>query len=185
MTVFPALDTKRLRLRAFTLEDAADVRRLASEKTVADTTLRIPHPYPDGAAETWIATHVELYEHDKMLQLAITLREDSALIGSIGLEINRAHHYAELGYWIGVPYWGKGFATEAARAVVTHAFDAMQLHRVFAHHMVHNTASGKVLENLGMKHEGVLREHIFKEGRYIDIALCGMTRQMYDGMHVD
>lgn len=181
----PVIETLRLRLRGFDLGDAQAVQRLASDAEIAATTLSIPHPYPEGAAAEWIRKGQELIEQGSGLPLAITLREGDALIGSIGLSINEKHRHAEMGYWIGLPYWGSGYATEAARALLTYAFERIDLNRVFAHHMVHNAASERVLEKLGMQREGLLHEHILKYGRYIDIALVGMTRQMYDAQRHD
>lgn len=185
MCGIPTIETKRLRLRPFDPDDAEDVRRLAGDAQVAATTLRIPHPYPDGEAERWIGTHEDKFKKGAALLLAITLKEMNDLLGAVGLEISRLHEHAEIGYWIGVPYWGRGYATEAATAMLHFAFEQLNVHRVFAHHMLHNHASGRVLEKIGMAHEGVLREHILKDGRFIDVALVGMTREMYDAFDND
>ena len=112
----PTIDTARLILRPFTLADAPTVQRLAGASEVADTTLNIPHPYPDGAAEQWIATHVENFNAGDGATCAIVLRATSELCGAMGLDISRRHRRAELTYWIGVPYWNQGYATEAAAA---------------------------------------------------------------------
>jgi len=78
--------------------------------------------------------------------------------------IEADHRRAELGYWIGVPYWGKGYATEAARSVVNYGFSTLELHRIFASHVPANPASGRVLTKIGMRHEGRLLGHILKWG---------------------
>ena len=70
------------------------------------------------------------------------MRDDEVLVGAVGLRLKREHDRAELGYWIGVPYWGRGYATEAAAAVVGYAFETLGLHRVFASHYTKNAASG-------------------------------------------
>ena len=118
----PTLATARLVLRPFRLEDAPTVQRLAGVREVAATTLTVPHPYPDGAAEAWIATHAGAWAERKVLTLAVTLREDGALVGAVGLALVMADRRAELGYWIGVPWWNRGFATEASRALVDFGF---------------------------------------------------------------
>jgi len=180
MAELPEIRTQRLRLRRFTLADVDDVCRLAGDADVAATTLRIPHPYPEGQAEVWISSHEARIERGSGRDWAITLRDTGELVGSISLEIERDHDHAELGFWIGKPHWRHGFASEAAAAVVDHAFSALQLHRVFAHHMSHNPASGRILEKVGMVREGQLSEHICKNGRFTDIVLYGMTRERYD-----
>ena len=122
----PTLRTERLLLRAFRPEDAAVVQRLAGEREVADTTLTIPHPYRDGMAETWIATHAEAWERQERLTLAITA-EALGVIGAISLHLRPVHRRAELGYWVGRPFWNCGYATEAARAVIAFGFEALGL----------------------------------------------------------
>ena len=83
----PTLETTRLTLRPFTVSDASDVQRLAGERDIASTTLNIPHPYEEGMAEQWIASHQERYEKGELVNFAITLRADRALIGAIGLQL--------------------------------------------------------------------------------------------------
>ena len=84
---------------------------------------------------------------------------------------------AELGFWVAGQAWGKGYATEAARRIVRHAFEELKLNRVYAHHMVRNPASGKVLEKLGMTREGLLRQRVRKWGGYGDVALLAILRE--------
>ena len=75
-----------------------------------------------------------------------------------------------MGYWIGLPYWNNGYCTEAARAVVDFAFTDLGLHRIFAHHLVRNPASGRVMQKIGMRFEGIHRDAIKKWDKYEDIA---------------
>jgi [ribosomal protein S5]-alanine N-acetyltransferase len=141
LSLLPVLRTARLLLRPFELSDALEVRRLAGDQAVALTTLHIPHPYPEGAAEQWIASHEEKFEKGEMMDLAITLAADQALIGAIGLVLCPSHSRAELGYWIVRPFWGNGFATEAGWAVLKYGFETLRLNRIQASHFVKNPAS--------------------------------------------
>ena len=93
----PIIETHRLVLRPFQLADAPDVRRLAGVREVADTTLHIPHPYPDGAAAEWIKTHALAWKRGAGVTFAITLRSTTALIGAIGLDISKHSSSGELG----------------------------------------------------------------------------------------
>jgi RimJ/RimL family protein N-acetyltransferase len=179
MPVACHLETPRLLLRPLIASDAADVSRLAGEKIIASTTRRIPHPYTLEMAADWLASLPELHAKGELLNFAITLRDSQEFIGSIGLILNGVDHHGELGYWIGRPYWNNGYATEAAERVVHHAFQSMKLHRIFALHMTRNPASGRVMQKIGMQHEGVLRDHRYKWGRYEDLILCGMTKHDY------
>jgi RimJ/RimL family protein N-acetyltransferase len=172
----PILSTTRLVLRPFRLEDASEVQRLAGEREVAATTFRIPHPYPDGAAEEWINSLAPRYEQGETVAFVITRAEDGALLGAIGLDITREHERAELGYWIGKPYWGNGYCTEAARAVAQYAFEVLGLNRIAATHFAHNEASGRVMRNIGMTYEGHRVQDIKKWGKFQDSILYGLVR---------
>ena len=171
------LYTKRLVLRPFDLIDAKEVQRLAGDRAIADTTLEIPHPYEDGMAEQWISTHREKFEEGSTAVFAIALRESNKLIGAIGLEIVRRFERAELGYWIGKPYWRNGYCTEAARALLEYGFTALNLNRIHAYHFRRNPASGKVLQKLDMMHEGYARQHVKKWDVFEDIELYGMLKE--------
>jgi RimJ/RimL family protein N-acetyltransferase len=165
----PTLETARLILRPFTLADAAEVQRLAGDRDVASTTLRIPHPYEDGVAERWIAAHQERFERGELVNFAVTLRDGGRLSGCVSLTLEREHRAAELGYWMGKAWWGRGYCTEAARAVVQYGFEVLGLNRILGHHFTRNPASGRVLEKLGMAHEGRHRQAVLKWGRFEDV----------------
>jgi ribosomal-protein-alanine N-acetyltransferase len=171
----PTLKSQRLVLRPLALEDAPIVERLAGEKDVASTTRLIPHPYPPGMAEKWINSLPELYQRAEMINWGISLN-GGPLLGSIRLTLNPADNHAELGYWVGKPFWNNGYCTEAARIVVSYGFDRLDLERIYANYMARNPASGRVLTKLGMIQEGLLRRHRRKFGRYEDLIVCGITR---------
>lgn len=184
----PTLYTERLILRPFSLDDAGEVQRLAGAREVADTTLNIPHPYKDGMAEAWISTHQVRFDEGASATFALTLRAEGQpersgpLIGAIGLEINQRHQRAELGYWIGVPHWRQGYATEAARAVVAYAFRSLGLHKIVAYHLPRNPASGRVMKKLGMQREAYLREHVRKGDTYEDLVGYGLVRSDWEAL---
>jgi [ribosomal protein S5]-alanine N-acetyltransferase len=173
------LETLRLKLRPLQMADAPLVSKLAGEKAIASTTRRIPHPYTLEMAENWVASLPELHAKGELLNYAIVLQSTGEFIGSIGLILNATDHHGELGYWIGSPYWNRGYATEAALKMVDYAFEGMQLHRIFALHMTRNPASGRVMQKIGMKKEGTLKEHRYKWGKYEDLAMYGMTEKDY------
>lgn len=173
----PTLQTERLVLRPFRMDDAKDVQRLAGDPAIASTTLNIPHPYEDGIAEAWIRSHQEKFEKGELVNFAITLRTDGTLIGAIGLRIEAAHSRAELGYWIGKPYWGRGYCTEAAQAVVQHGFLALGLNRIHASRLRRNPASGRVLQKIGMSYEGRRRQHVQKSGVFEDLEGYALLKQ--------
>jgi len=173
----PTLRTTRLTLRPFTNADAPAVQRLAGAYEVALNTLMVPHPYPDGAAEEWIGRHDEDFIEDRIHHFALDV--DGELIGAIGLVI-KGEGIAEIGYWLGVPYWNRGYASEAAAEVVRYGFEECGMQRIFACHFLRNPASGRVLQKVGMQHEGTLRRHVAKWGEHIDIAFYGILLEEWD-----
>jgi RimJ/RimL family protein N-acetyltransferase len=170
----PSLQTDRLLLRPYRLTDVSDLVRLAGAREVAATTLRIPHPYREQDAVEFISSFQAEAEIGASARFAITLRQNGELCGGIGLRIEKAHQHAELGYWIGVPYWGRGYATEAAHAAVNYGFETLGLRRIFASCVSENSASARVLQKIGMKYEGCQRSHICKWEKFYDLDLYGM-----------
>ena len=136
-------------LRRFAASDAPRVELLAGDREVAENTALIPHPYPPGAAAMWIATHDTSAATGTEYVYAIA-ETDGALVGAIGLRPDR-NERENLGYWIGRPYWGLGYATAAAQAVIALAFEFLELEAVTASHLARNPASGRVMEKCGMR----------------------------------
>jgi [ribosomal protein S5]-alanine N-acetyltransferase len=175
MREMPTLLAERLLLRAFNEADGPDVERLAGAREVADGTLNVPHPYPPGAGAEWIATHARAWERGERLTLAICARAlPDELLGAISLHVSATHRHGEIGYWMGSAYWGRGYATEAARALVAYAFAELDLHRVQGRHFRRNPASGRVMQKLGMQLEGVHRDAYLRWGRFEDVAVYGI-----------
>ncbi len=176
----PTIETRRLRLRPFVLADAARVQQLAGHADVAATTAYVPHPYPDGAAEEWIGEHAENFQRGYAVQFAIVLKATDELVGCIDLvDISKQHRKAELGYWIGVPYWQQGICSEAAAALVAFGFAQLHLNKITARHMTNNPASGRVMRNAQLKHEGTLRQEFNKDGTMVDIEVYGALREEF------
>ena len=173
----PTLTTERLVLRSLVPADAPAVHRLAGDRRVADTTVNIPHPYEPGMAEAWIAGHEDEYARGAGVTFAITDRKTGALLGAVHLRLQPRFRRAEMGYWIGVPYWNRGYATEAARAVLRFGFETVGLHRIFATHFTRNPASGRVMAKISMQREGVWREHLMRWDRFEDAVVYGILRE--------
>jgi RimJ/RimL family protein N-acetyltransferase len=144
----PVLETARLTLRAPRHEDVKAIALLANDRRIAVNTARVPHPYGVEDAEQFIAS---VNRQDGEAIFAVTL--DGALIGACGIE--PCEDNPEIGYWLGVPYWGKGFATEAVRAVIDHAFGDLQYETLQSGARVSNPASRRVLEKCGFQWTGV------------------------------
>ncbi len=171
----PTIETPRLLLRPF----APAVQRLAADRDIASTTQHIPHPYEAGMAEEWIGTHQARYERGEGITFAIVRCSDNALLGAVGLRIDQQHGRAELGAWLGKPYWNQGYCTEADAAVVRYGFEVLGLNRIYASHFRRNPAAGRVIQKIGMVHEGCLRQHIQKWGIFEDLELYGLLKSDY------
>lgn len=143
------LATKRLVLRPFRLSDGPTVEALAGEFEVAKMLDVVPFPYPAGAAARWIATHDDRRGANSEYPFAI--EHQGEMVGCVGLnrETDGLFH---LGYWIGMPYWGKGFATEAAHGAIAFAFDELGEPEVKSGHYADNHASGRVMTKLGFRY---------------------------------
>lgn len=171
----PTLETERLVLRGFRMSDVDAVQALANDVDIARNTLNIPHPYGHDEVAEWIRSHPGQLEKRQAVTYAVTAAVEG-VVGAVGLVLEPEHERAELGYWIGRPYWGRGYATEAARSVVAWGFRALSLHRIHASHFPRNPASGQVLRKLGMRHEGTLRQHVRKWGEFVDLERYGLLR---------
>ncbi len=174
---FPTLKTARLLLRGLTAEDVPEIQLLAGDREVADTLLSIHHPFEIEMAEEYAASKLKLFESGKGVCFGVILPSGDNLVGVVSLKkVDPIHRNAEIGYWIGKDYWKKGYATEAAMAVVNHGFGELGLQRIYAHCLSRNPSSGKVLLKIGMTHEGKLRQHILKWNEFEDIDLYGILR---------
>lgn len=146
------LVTRRLVLRTPMPEDAQAITEIANNMSIASQTSRIPHPYSLKDAEDWIASIGDEAAVGEIAYL-ITAKADGTALGAAGFTISECAG-TEIGYWIGEPFWGKGFATEAAQAVIDQAFTTPETERIFACCHASNNASRKVLEKCGFKHTG-------------------------------
>ena len=144
----PVLETKRLAMRAPRLKDAKTVAALANDRRIAENTARIPYPYKKSDAESFITRANAAGE----AVFLVTLRNDT-VIGACGLVMQ--DNAPELGYWLGVNYWGKGYATEALHAVIDFAFTDLAHEALTAAARVTNPGSRRVLEKCGFQWTGV------------------------------
>ena len=171
--MIPSIYTERLVLNEFTFDDCERVELLAGHEAVARTTANIPHPYPAGSSKFWIATHALNYLKEEGATWAIRTKA-LELIGCISLMISKNNSRAELGYWLGLNYWNHGYTTEAAKACIDFGFKKLRLRKIEAHYILSNPASGRVMDKIGMKKEGYLRQHLMKSGLIHDVIAYGI-----------
>jgi [ribosomal protein S5]-alanine N-acetyltransferase len=173
------LQTSRLLLRSIGREDIPALVRLAGAREIAATTLGIPHPYVEEDARNYVSKSEEDFLAGRSVIFAICKLPESEFCGAIGLIIAEAHRRAELGYWVGVPNWNRGYATEAAKAVLAFGFHTLRLNRIYAHHTSGNTGSRRVIQKIGMRHEGCFRQHVQKWNKFIDIENYGILAEEF------
>lgn len=176
------LETPRLVLREFSPDDAPAVLAYQRDPRY----LRL-YPWQERTEEdvrAFVQGFVDQQREEPRtkVQLAVTLASSGELIGNVGLRRASADaKVADTGYELAPEHWGRGYATEAARALVGHGFDELGLHRVHAHCIAENAGSVRVLERLGMRREGRLREHEFFKGRWWDVLLYGILASEWRG----
>jgi RimJ/RimL family protein N-acetyltransferase len=145
----PVLETERLVLRAPRLDDATALAALANDRRVAANTARIPHPYSVGDAEEFVAA-----ANTRPGEETFVIARDGEVIGACGFDLREGAD-PEIGYWIGVPFWNRGYATEAVRGLIDHAFADSERGALLAGARVSNPASRRVLEKCGFQWTGV------------------------------
>jgi [ribosomal protein S5]-alanine N-acetyltransferase len=176
MTPFPTLESERLILRRLEWKDAALVYEYMQERDIAYNTLVIPYPYPEGAAEEWIGRTQELGDKGQDFTFAVTRKADSLFMGACGIGLNPEHRRADIGYWLGKPFWGQGYMSEAARRVIQFGFEELDLNRIYAAYFTRNPASRRVMEKAGMTYEGAHRQMFLKWGEFVDVGVCAILR---------
>jgi RimJ/RimL family protein N-acetyltransferase len=164
-------------LRLFTPADAPLIQLVAADAEVAETTASIPHPYPEGAAAAWIATHDAERQRGAQYTYAIATADGATLVGAIALRpIGNEHE--NIGYWIGRAYWGRGYATAATMAITALAFGYLDCEALAASHLQRNPASARVLEKCGYTVlRAGMREH---RGRVEPFCVRGITRDAWE-----
>lgn len=164
-------------IREWRAEDKAALAALLNNKKILDN-LRdgLPYPYTEGDAAEFISA---MRAADKMKTFAFAIAAGEALVGSIGaFRCENIHaRTAEMGYYIGEPYWGRGLATGAVRQVCKFIFEHTDIIRIFAEPFAYNTASCRVLEKAGFQLEGVLRGNAVKNGKILDMKLYALVKE--------
>lgn len=162
-------------IRSFRSEDLESLVRYANNRNVW-LGLRdlFPHPYTVENGLAWLA---KVKQDDPVSNYAIASAQE--VIGGIGLGLQTDIHRlsAEVGYWLGEPFWGRGVASEAVRAFTGHAFAAYDIVRVFAYVYSNNPASARVLEKAGYELEGRLRKAVLKDGRILDALIYARLKE--------
>lgn len=179
-TSFPILETDRLLLRQFRLDDAEAMMRIFGDEEVLRF-LTQPLMDSEEKAQRFINRLLRDYERREGIDWVITLKGVGEAIGMCGLYAwDRDSRCMDLGYHIRRSYWGRGFATEAARAVIGWGFTQLDLHRIQADCTEGHTASEQVMIKCGFTHEGTWRESCWEHGRFVNIRQYGLLRREFE-----
>ncbi|MDQ0269655.1 RimJ/RimL family protein N-acetyltransferase [Cytobacillus purgationiresistens] len=168
----------RLILRLFKESDAKNVSIMCNNYNIYKSTLSLPYPYSLECALSWIVNHEQNFALDRMYELAITDKNSGQLYGAIAISNHKQYKNGEIAYWIGEEYWGNGYGTEAAKAMIEFVFKEKNYHRVYARHFKSNPASGKIMKKCGMIYEGTLKDHIYKNDSFEDMVYYGIINPM-------
>ena len=169
---FIQLETPRLILRRLQKSDVADMYEYARIPEVTEYLLWEAHPDIEYTA-SYIASVQRYYKNGQYFDYAVILKEEDKMIGTCGFaRVDDLNRCGEIGYVLNPAYRGRGYASEAARALMKMGFTELGLHRIEARYMVKNTASRRVMERCGMTFEGVHRGMMLVRGRFEDIGIC-------------
>jgi len=182
LETFPVLETQRLVLRELQLEDAEMLFRIYSDEEVMryyDTPMNRLEQ-----VQRSIAAHRSRFENNEAIRWGISIKGSKDIVGNCGFYRDSYSQYALLSYVLARPYWGKGLMTEALRAIIAFGFDHYQLHRIEAHVVVSNLASLGVLQKLGFKKEGFLRERFYENNHFHDEWVFALLKSDREVLHL-
>lgn len=172
------LETERLILRPIEESDALALHPLVDDPDVAATMLSTPHPYREHEFRDFVRKAVESLASRERFEMVIVLKETGLPVGAIRFfNIAWEHARTEMGCWLGKPYWGNGYVTEATLSMIRFGFEELGLEGIHAHCLASNKASQRVLEKAGLTLEGMIRHAVKKGHRFHDVLLFGIIRE--------
>ena len=176
----PHLSTARLLLRGLEKHQAETLFRLANGPKIADNTANIPSPYTLETAHAFIEATAAKFHAGEVLNLGMHVHETDELIGIVSLRLNARHRYGHLGGWVAAHARNQGYAAEAARALTDFGFSELGLQRVGSQCFARNKESARVMEKIGLRYEGCLREAFFKNGVFEDLLGFAVVRDDWE-----
>lgn len=182
MDSFPELTTSKLTLRKITPGDIPSLLKYCNNKNVSDQIINMPFPYLEEDAVFRMNFVLQGFKNKERYVFAVSPRDTGELIGEIGLHLDKGNNSAQFGYWIAESFWGKGFATEALRAILKFGFVILHLNKIYATHYPDNLASAKVMLNNGMIKEAEMKEHYKIDGVYKDVIQYRLTKKEYEAL---
>ncbi len=182
MTIFPTLYSARFTFRETTSNDLLRMTELLNNQKISQHIFNIPFPFTLSDAQQRLAFMQEGFSNKNRYIFVITHQQENEMIGQIGLHLNTENNHAEMGYWIGEPFWGQGIATEGIRTILEFGFETLGLHKIFATHFLDNPASAIVMTKNKMIKEAELKEHYLRDGIYKGIGQYRLTKEEYEAL---
>lgn len=180
MSDFHVLNSERLLFSVPEVKDIPRILEYAKNSVISRNLLTFPHPYGEKEAIWWINQANQGHQNEDQYIFAFRDKETQSLMGGIGLHLDKSNNRAEVGYWLGEPHWGQGYATEGTQVMIQFGFETLNLNKITSSFLPYNPASGRVMEKCGMQKEGVLKEQLFKDDEYQDLIVYGLTRKQYE-----
>lgn len=177
------LETERLIIREILQTDWESIHSYTSMTEVTQHTAWGPNTEENTRDYVEFVLNSQQTQPREGFELAICLKKEGILIGGVGLHIEKTN--AEIGYVLNPVYQGKGYAAEAARAMLGFGFNTLGVHRIYAKCRPNNKASEKVMQKIGMQREGLMREHWFYKGEYHDSCLYSILAKEYVSENVE
>lgn len=175
------LENEALIMRPLESTDSDAILALAAAPEIAANTF-VPHPYTPEAAGEFIQRGQAGWRDGEAYVFGIIEKSSQCFAGCMGIHPVPEHNRAEVGYWIGLPYWGRGLATAALRLLLQFGFERLELNRVEAGHFVHNPASGRVMEKAGMRFEARRCQYVLHHDQYKDVLWYAILRGDYQAL---
>lgn len=171
------IKSKNFILRPLRKDDAVSLAEFANNKNVARfMNEKFPHPYRLSDAKKFIEFNIKLEKEKKPKFINFGIEINKRIVGMIGIAANFGQHQAEMGFWLGEPYWGKGIMTRVVNEIVKYCFNILKLHRVQARVIKGNKSSISLLKKNKFRQEGFLRKALFKKGKTYDVYLLARVK---------
>ena len=170
------IKSKNLTLRPYRKGDEESLRKHINSKEVSRFMSTVPFPYKISDAHYWINHNSKLDKSKNKKEINFAVEINNNVVGGIGLMHIARNHKAEIGYWLGKNYWGKGIMTESIKLVLDYAFNELKLKRVYAKVFINNKSSVNVLGKNDFKLEGILKKELSKKDKLFDVYIYAKTR---------
>ena len=168
-----------VRLRPLERADIGGILRYVRAQEIADNTF-VPQPYTAEDAQEFVQKAQDGWTFDDGYVFALIDRSSGCFAGCMGIHPIRMHDRAEVGYWLGKPFWGRGLATAALRRLIQFGFEVLKLNRIEAGHFPHNPASGRVMLKAKMRYEGLRRDYVLHRDAHKDLVWYAILRVDYE-----